>query len=211
LEQQDASLDADITSKGASAHFRVFCQELTVPLVASTIYIFKFLAASPADVKAAELAGLIPPIESDEEDSDADSEDTNDVESDDEEDDEEDEDNEDLNSSDHPEDIGSVDAQSAGSHDVPPKNDEKHDDQVDENKSAARKLRHAKESKSAAKMMKEMTRVVLKPNAIINDNDDHSEREVKKTDESIENNASTQKESIRLPKSQKDHDEGERV
>jgi hypothetical protein len=208
LEQQDASLDADITSKGASAHFRVFCQELTVPLVASTIYIFKFLAASPADVKAAELAGLIPPLESDEEDSDADSEDTNDVESDDEEDDEEDEDNEDLNSSDHPEDIGSVDAQSAGSHDLPPKNDEKQDDQVDDNRSAAGKLRHAKESKSAAKMMKEMTRVALKPNAIINDNDDHSEREVKKTDESIENNASTQKESTRLPKSQKDHDEG---
>jgi hypothetical protein len=70
LEIPEAPLASGTTTTGATGHFRVFCQELTVPLVASTIYIFKFLAASSADVKAAQQAGLIPMTENDEEFSD---------------------------------------------------------------------------------------------------------------------------------------------
>jgi hypothetical protein len=66
-------------STGAVGYYKAFVQELAVPLVASTIYIFKFLTASPAEIKAAELSGFI--TVPDEDDEDDDDDDDNDFDS----------------------------------------------------------------------------------------------------------------------------------
>jgi hypothetical protein len=59
-------------STGAVGYYKAFVQELAVPLVASTIYIFKFLTASPAEIKAAELSGFITVQEEEDDDDDDD-------------------------------------------------------------------------------------------------------------------------------------------
>ena len=182
LELPDAPLASGSATTGATGHFRVFCQELTVPLVASTIYIFKFLAATAAEVKAAQQAGLIPMTEINEEFSD-DSEDDGEEGVDDDEDlesveePEDDEDEDDNPGIDQVSefkkrtsfnDSDSVDAQSAGSHDKFEKDPDQNDDRRGKSKAGQAKtfksasksaLKHAQESKSGAKMTDRKTQL----------------------------------------------------